>query len=190
MSKPIIVVIEGVDCVGKTTLAKSICNEPGWSYLYTPREPFSSIRKEIEGMKDLNARFFYYISCVVGVQQHIKSILDDGKNIVIDRYVYSTFVMHKTLGVDTECVDRNRMNIYHGDCKILLSASSDVRTQRMLQRNTGRTVDYSIEQRQDVLDMAQDEFRKMPLKEIKTDNLSMDEVYGRAIDIIKNYKGG
>ena len=189
MSNPIIVIIEGVDCVGKTTLAESICDELGWSYVYTPREPFSKIRKDIENMKDLNARFFYYISCVIGVQQYIKSLLDDGKNVVVDRYVYSTFAMHKSLGVNTDCVDCNKMNIYYGDCKILLSASSEVRSQRILQRNVGLVTDFSIEQRQDVLDKAQAEFRKMSFQEIETDNLSIDEVYDRAINIIKNCKG-
>ena len=51
-SFPKLVVIEGVDAVGKTTIARMIEEAFGYTYLYTPQEPFSVIRNLVEEMQD------------------------------------------------------------------------------------------------------------------------------------------
>lgn len=186
MSEPVVIVIEGVDCVGKTTLAQSISSQLEMVYLYTPQAPFSGIRKQIEEMGDMNTRFFYYLSCVLGVQDHIRKTLKKGRSIVIDRYIYSTFAMHKVLGANTQCVSLEDMDIHFGDCRILLSASKSVRSKRLSSRSDSTVVDGAIEQKQDVLGKAQEEFRNMSLHEIVTDSLSREDVLTSSMKIIRN----
>ncbi len=42
------VAVEGVDLVGKTTLAERLAKDFGLHYLYTPQPPFTKIRHEVE----------------------------------------------------------------------------------------------------------------------------------------------
>lgn len=108
---PKLVVVEGVDSVGKTTLARRLEAELGYSYLYTPQAPLSTIRGMVEEMGDINTRFFYYLSAVVAVQPQLKEMLASGKRVVIDRYIYSTMAMHSVLGASVESVSMRDLPI-------------------------------------------------------------------------------
>src|SRR3989339_2238673 len=103
-SLPKLVVIEGVDAVGKTTIARMLEDAFGYTYLYTPQAPFNVVRTLVEEMEDINTRFFYYLSSVIGVQPQLKSMLSSGKKVVIDRYIHSTIAMHTVLGAQVGSV--------------------------------------------------------------------------------------
>lgn len=155
---PVILVIEGVDCVGKTILAKSIASKLGFRYLYTPQSPLSVIRKEIESLDDSNTRFFYYLASVIAVQRKIRSDIDLGRSVVIDRYIHSTLVMHRVLGVDVSCVNIEKLPIVWPTISVLLMATSATRSLRREKRDGSQDYDQRIEQSVGLLDRAQKAF--------------------------------
>lgn len=46
-----LIVVEGIDGTGKTTLARSLQESLGFRYLYLPQPPFSLVCKEVEIMR-------------------------------------------------------------------------------------------------------------------------------------------
>lgn len=185
MREPIVVVVEGVDGVGKTTLAKRIAEEFRFFYLYTPQPPLASIRKEIEALRSYRSRFFYYLASNITVQDLIEEKLESGISVVIDRYVYSTFIMHKHLGVDVSCVEMEQLPIRWPDIGILLTADTAIRESRKEKRGEMVRHDTPIEQLSFVLDKAQDGYRAFSeLQEINTNSLSQDQVFGVAFTLI------
>ncbi len=175
---PVILVIEGVDCVGKTTLAKAIASKRGFRYLYTPQPPLSTIRKEVESLDDPNTRFFYYLASVLAVQRTIRADLDAGRNVVIDRYIHSTLVMHHVLGVDVSSVNAKKLPILWPTVSVLLTAMSETRDARRNKRDGSQDYDQRIEQSTGLLDRAQEAFvdsHQWSLV-LETDNLSAEQV--------------
>ncbi|MCL5733874.1 MAG: hypothetical protein M1334_04480 [Patescibacteria group bacterium] len=184
--KPKLVVIEGVDCVGKTTLAKKIALELGYVYYYLPQPPLSTIRKEIEDMKNVETRFFYYLATCVAAQPEIKSMLLSGQPVVIDRYVYSTFAMHKVLGATTASVNWKILPVTRPSLGILLTANEKARENRKINRGgDANVIDSRIEQQANLLNIAQEEYRSFgDLVEIETSLLSANEVFAKVRQII------
>ncbi|HAT68056.1 MAG: hypothetical protein A2481_01180 [Candidatus Yonathbacteria bacterium RIFOXYC2_FULL_47_9] len=142
---PKLVVIEGVDSVGKTTLARRLETELGYSYLYTPQVPLSTIRGMIEEMGDINTRFFYYLLSVVAVQPQLRDMLASGKRVVVDRYIYSTMAMHSVLGASVKSVSMRELPILWPDMSFLLTTDTDIRVERMNIRAKQPTHDKKIE---------------------------------------------
>lgn len=185
MKEPIVIVVEGVDGVGKTTLAKRIADEFKFFYLYTPQPPLASIRREIEALRSYRSRFFYYLASIIAVQDMIDEKLEKGISVIIDRYVYSTFIMHKYLGVNVSCVEMEQLPIRWPDIGILLTADTAIRESRRNTRGEIIRHDTPIEQLSFVLDKAQDGYRMFPgLHEIDTNLLSVDQVFGAAFALI------
>ena len=177
-TSPVILVIEGVDCVGKTTLAKAIASKRGFRYLYTPQLPLAVIRREIESLDDPNTRFFYYLASVVAVQRTIQTDLDAGRNVVIDRYIHSTLVMHRMLGVDVSCVNIEKLPILWPTVSVLLTATSETRVARRDKRDGSQDYDQRIEQSVGLLDRAQKAFADSHQWSLvlETDSLSAKQV--------------
>ena len=175
---PMILVIEGVDCVGKTTLAKAIASKLGFRYLYTPQPPLSAIRKEVESLDDPNTRFFYYLASVIAVQRTLRADLDVGRSVVVDRYIHSTLVMHRVLGVDVSCVSVEKLPILWPMVSVLLTATSETRAARRDKRDGSQDYDQRIEQSVGLLDRAQKAFADSHQWSLvlETDNLSGEQV--------------
>ncbi|MEP7162199.1 MAG: hypothetical protein ABI747_00330 [Candidatus Moraniibacteriota bacterium] len=184
---PDILVVEGVDGVGKTALAKALATALGFRYLYTPQPPLASIRKELESLRDPNTRFFYYLTSVVAIQKWIMERLESNQGVVIDRYIYSTLAMHQLLGVDISCVNVDKLPIVFPTVSILLTASAKTREERLVARSGLQTYDRHIEQSTALLDRAQVAFRKVcPWSIIiNTDSLSAEMVLRKVLHLLK-----
>lgn len=180
------VVIEGVDGVGKTTLARKLEEECGYYYLYTMPIPFKKIRSELESLQYPDARFFFYLTCVIAFQRELCALLNEGYKVVVDRYVYSTIVMHNAMGVNVECVNIKELPIMTPDISILLTCDSYERNKRILSR--GLEKQEYIRTKGPMLDRAQLNF--VSLKDvfqiIDTTNKTKDDIFRLTIAILRN----
>ena len=184
---PKLVVIEGVDAVGKTTIARMLENAFGYTYLYTPQAPLSVIRSLVEEMEDINTRFFYYLTSVIGVQQQLKSMLSSGKKVVIDRYVYSTMAMHTVLGAGVQAVVMRELPIVWPDAGILLTAQNDIRIRRIEARAKHPTHDKRIERFIKEAEEAETIYRSFKeLSPIDTTDLTIDQVFAVSAELLRS----
>jgi len=184
---PKLVVLEGVDAVGKTTIARMLENAFGYAYLYTPQAPFNVVRSLVEEMGDINARFFYYLASVIGVQPQLKSMLSSGRRVVIDRYVYSTMAMHTVLGASVQSVVMRELPIVWPNAGILLTAQTDIRIKRMEERAKQPTHDRKIERFVKEAEEAEVIYRSFDdLSVVETTSLTIDQVFAVVTQILRS----
>jgi dTMP kinase len=131
---PRLVVVEGVDGVGKSTLARRIAQKFGYEYRYPVPKPFSEIRQQIEGLGDVDARFFYYLAGNVALQSKLRAELVAGTRVVFDRYVFSTFASHAAMGASLGGLTVAHVPFMQPDLAILLTCDSAVRNARIIAR--------------------------------------------------------
>lgn len=93
----IMVAIEGIDLVGKTTIAKALSNQKDWSYYRTPPKKYfeACVRLNKDGRPVYSKeRFQLFIECLVFSSQEIMSLLKKGISVATDRWVWTTLAYH------------------------------------------------------------------------------------------------
>lgn len=114
--KGLFILFEGVDCVGKTTYAKHLnayLNEQGHpsKYISFPQRqtPVGQLLNTVlNGDIILNEKATYltFIANRLELMDEMNSMLVDGTNIVVDRYVYSGLAYGKATGLTREFMSR------------------------------------------------------------------------------------
>lgn len=87
------VVIEGLDFVGKTTLARELAKRTGWIYYKTPPEPFVR-RCTTLSREDVNGCFLFFMESMAYASLEIKKLRQGGIGIVADRWIWTTLAYH------------------------------------------------------------------------------------------------
>jgi thymidylate kinase len=138
-------------------------------------------------MEDINTRFFYYLSSVIGVQPQLKSMLSSGKKVVIDRYIHSTIAMHTVLGAQVGSVAMRELPIVWPNVGILLTAETDVRIRRIESRAKHPTHDKRIERFVKEAEEAEVIYRSFnDLSPIDTTHLSIDQVFAVVSQLLRS----
>jgi len=121
MNNNFFIVIEGADGSGKTTIAKQLAKQ--YNAIYTA-EPTDASIDTLEG----------YIEDRKKHDIQIKGWLKEGKNVVCDRYKYSTLVYQQFEGHDvSELLELNRDSLIP-DLTIVLDYPVEVLMQRLEER--------------------------------------------------------
>jgi len=91
-----LIAIEGLDVVGKTTLAKIVCEQTGAIYYRTPPKQYLSRCLKIdEGAVNFSEdRLNLFIDSVRFASQEIKSLADKGESVIADRWIWTTLAYH------------------------------------------------------------------------------------------------
>ncbi len=87
-----LIVIEGLDGTGKTTLARGLADALGAALLRTPPDDLAHVRAEIDRPlreSAVGAQLFY-ASTVALVSDRVRALLASGRSVVVDRYWSST----------------------------------------------------------------------------------------------------
>lgn len=87
-----LVVVEGLDGCGKTTASQGLARALGARWTTTPGEELRAIRDDFDGAfsHSAEARSLAYGATVVEAGQRVHPWLDDGHDVVVDRYWLST----------------------------------------------------------------------------------------------------
>lgn len=98
------IVLEGLDGVGKSTLARALAEQPGWRYMTTPGAEFNEFRSLIAGAAegDQLGRALFYATTVSFQGQKALSDVKKGFSVVMDRYWPSTLAYAKARGVKVD----------------------------------------------------------------------------------------
>ena len=91
-----LIVIEGLDGTGKSTIAKALASSINAKLLGTPGVEFVEVRKIMDQVYEHSplARQLFYASTVVNVSERLKELMTQSEVVVIDRYWLSTLVYH------------------------------------------------------------------------------------------------
>jgi len=165
--------IEGVDGVGKTTVAKLLAADGSFQYYKSPGAPFQALRKEIDAHATTLERYCFYCVSNQSDARCIKELLKVN-SVVCDRYVASTMAYH--------FAEDDRIRAIHNDSELLkpdfvflLGARTEIRDQRMF----GRAKMSKAESNSDFLNRVAEIFMSLGLIYIDTSDITAQEVAAR-----------
>lgn len=134
-----LIVLEGIDGVGKTTIAKLLKKEllkrGIRAVLYEkqekPAEGFNVIKPFIKRKVPINASLLFSVASSIYKSAEIEKLLKKHW-VICDRYIYSTFAYHRTRGADMSLLAQARkLPVRAPDFLFLLKVREDVRMRRM-----------------------------------------------------------
>lgn len=129
------IVLEGLDGVGKTTLAKELAEQMQGVYLSTPGELFAPVRGTIlDAMGgDQLGRALFYASTVSTQGQRAAREIAAGRTVIMDRYWPSTVAYAQARGV-TLNLDALTPGFVVPDVVVLITLDETERRRRLRQR--------------------------------------------------------
>jgi len=134
MSAPFIV-LEGLDGVGKTTLAAGLAGHLGGVVLDTPGPELRRLMPEfLEGLRrDVDARVLAYLASGLAQGREACRLADSGTPVVLDRYWCSSLAYGRAFGA-TVNVDELAASFTRPDLTILLTIDDAERRRRLVAR--------------------------------------------------------
>ena len=169
--------LDGVDGVGKTTVAKLLAADGSSQYHKSPTGPFAQLRKEVDAHATPLERYCFYRLAMQFDSVQISQLLETN-SVVCDRYIASTAAYH--IAMDA------RIRVIHNDAGLLkphfaflLGARSEVRDKRILERAKVLS-DVKLEGDSILLDRVAEIFMSFGLIHIDTSDMTAEEV-ARAI---------
>ena len=134
---PYFIVLEGLDGVGKSTLARRLANECGYQLMTTPGAQLLPIRSDIiSGLgNSQTARALFYAATVQAEGEKARAFNKQGKTVVMDRYRASTIAYAHERGVT---LDLNAVlsQAVKPHLSILLTLDETERQNRLSRRGT------------------------------------------------------
>ncbi|MFA5777990.1 MAG: hypothetical protein WC870_00640 [Candidatus Paceibacterota bacterium] len=185
-SKHVFISIDGVDGVGKTTVAKLFATDCGYHYHKSPSGMFAQLRSEVDLHATPLERYCFYRLASQHDSAQISQLLQT-TSVICDRYIASTAAYHFAMDPRIrEIHEESTLLIPH--FAFLLEARSDVRKDRMAKRAT-ITSDATLERNGAFLDQVNEVFRTLGLISVDTSDVTVEEVVATVRNIVEG-KGG
>jgi len=90
-----IIVLEGLEGSGKTTLGLRLAQALPASYIKTPSTEYNAVRSAVAASPSKYTRFYLYLSSLFLAQNELRPFKENvAKHIVVDRYLHSTIAYH------------------------------------------------------------------------------------------------
>lgn len=127
-----IVVVEGVDAAGKSTLCRNLKTMYGGEVYATPPAQFRETRKAVDRFAAPLESFRFYSASVELATQEILGLKESFGYLFVDRHWITTVATHKALGVD---VDSDKLaELDCADLTILLTIHPSEQLRRFRER--------------------------------------------------------
>ncbi len=184
-----IVVLEGADGVGKTTVCKEISKATGHEYIKTPSGVYGLLKPHFDlPDADFMARFFFYCAGVHESSELIRQMIAQGKNVVVDRFIDSLELYHSELtGTDLKG-KTDGFGFMKPDLVIILTADPDVLEERRQKDNRENTCDVRLETNSELMARIAERYKSYtpnsPYVKIDTNRITIDEVTQRCLQQI------
>lgn len=136
MKKGKFIVIEGLDGCGKSTISKQLQKKYNAVLLNALPNKIKPWLEIVGNTKIPEATFSYFTLCNLLKSQEIENIIGTGKNVILDRYFYTTYVYHQEIikeNFPSEIKDFYN-NLIQPDLVIFLDVPQRIRTERIMSR--------------------------------------------------------
>lgn len=129
------IVLEGLDGVGKSTLAKGLANTLGATLMSTPGAAFAEVRSTvlIAMEKDQLGKALFYAATVSLQGRKAREMVNRGGTVVMDRYWASTVAYAKARGVTAD-LDALTPDLSSPDIVVLVTLDEEKRLARLKSR--------------------------------------------------------
>lgn len=185
-----LIVLEGIDGVGKTTISKILQKELLKNNIPTIRyeayenkkKGFNKIKPFVKKDVPINSSLFFYLSSGIYKSEIIQKLLIK-KWVICDRYVYSTLAYHKVRGADLSMVNLNNLPIIIPDFNFLIKLEEKTRITRVKNRKSSEVQDFKPKTPHNLIGKMEFELEKF--KPIIIDNsLNINDTLKKIIEFI------
>lgn len=135
LSRPVFIVLEGLDGCGKSTVARLLAERLDARLLKTPPFELDDIRGRIDDLLQGSrlGRPLFYAAMTAWVADQVRRNLDEGRNTVCDRYYISTLAYAVARG-DVLPPSEVHRHLLPPTVTFFLDARAEVRRHRMNRR--------------------------------------------------------
>ena len=131
-----LVVIDGVDGSGKSSVIKELSIKLGATIIESPSGEFRNIKHVFDNpIISQKSRYLFYLSCLVETSNLIEIELKRGKGVLADRYLHSVMAYPLAEKEDISFVSIDRLKLYIPFRTICLTAEDDIRINRIIKRD-------------------------------------------------------
>ena len=96
------VIVDGVDYSGKSTLSRELAITLGGITVRSIPLELTTVRQLVEQYCDVDSRYNFFIASAFFTYHRLQGILLKQGPVVVDRWMYSTNIHHKLLGLQEE----------------------------------------------------------------------------------------
>jgi len=125
----IFIALEGLNGVGKSSLAKALAVNLNGHYIASPPQNIVGLRT-IMDEASLSAHFFYYMLGNILISDDMKKNVEK-KIVICDRYVHSTLARHQILGLDVSSFEPGSLDLYEPDISFFIYCNEVERRKRV-----------------------------------------------------------
>lgn len=196
MRKPLCIVFDGLDCVGKTTTAKALAYKLNGEYLPWLQEPFRTAIKAIWAEPKVSENSAHLV--FLGALRHLSDVIDEklasGTTVVLDRYVFSTVAVYAPFalarGLNPLKIPLAELKLRRPDFAFMIDIDEGERTRRIILRGEDKSPPEELSQRApDFLAKVKDGFYQQVhegnLIHLDANNLSTDAILAKVEDEIQ-----
>lgn len=127
-----LIALEGLEGVGKTTLGKLVAERIGATYIKSPPPEMNPVRGFIAETLSPGANFYFYLAGLCALQADIEANLLKGA-VIVDRYIDSTIAYHR-FGRDFDAPRFEESLIRSPDMTLVVTCPEEVRADRIAAR--------------------------------------------------------
>jgi thymidylate kinase len=172
-SKHIFVSLDGVDGVGKTTVAKLLASNSSFQYYKSPAGPFAQLRKEVDAHATPLERYCFYRLATQFNSTRITQLLEVS-HVICDRYIASTAAYHIAMDARIRAI-HDEAGLLKPHFAFLLGTRSEIRDKRLIEC-AKISSDIEIERNSTFLDRVAEIFMSFGLIYIDTSDITAEEV--------------
>ncbi len=125
------IVLEGIDCCGKSTVASLLAKQTNSVLYKTPPKNIVKERDEIDASASPIDHYRFYLKGIKTASREIWNLIASGRNVICDRYWLTTHVYHTVMGVSVDINDFSSITL--PNLTVLLLVSTNVQTKRFLE---------------------------------------------------------
>ena len=90
--------LEGLSGVGKSVVSKVLATRLHAKLMRTVPRQFAGLRNVLDASRDIEARFCFFLSAVFYASGEINRVLQSGRTVVVESYLYRTIAFHRGMG--------------------------------------------------------------------------------------------
>ena len=171
-----IIIVDGVDCTGKTSVCKMFSKEYNWQYLSTPSGELKNKLKELDKSGNQMTGFICLLLSVFEISDKIKEIRS---NIICDRYYQTLISYSKALKFSNEFIKLDKLPIEKGDLSVHLYVDYETIRNRLLKKNELNYEEELLLKDKSFYDSLVKSYRAICDTEIDATNLTEKEVLNK-----------